>query len=142
MSSTSDTTVRPGGSDTTTEGLRVVAEAQWLESESDPERRHWLYAYRIVLSNEGERRARLVARHWIIVDSEGKRNDVRGPGVVGEHPNLAHRESYSYVSYCPLSTPWGTMEGSYTFERDDGQAFEARIARFFLAPHKPVAARR
>ena len=142
MSSTSDTTVRPGGSDTTTEGLRVVAEAQWLESESDPERRHWLYAYRIVLSNEGDRPARLRSRHWIILDADNRREDVRGPGVVGKTPRLMPGERFEYTSSCPLSTPWGTMEGSYTFERDDGQAFEARIARFFLAPHKPAAARR
>ena len=79
----------------------------------------------------------LFRSHWIILDSEGRREDVRGPGVIGEYPSLAPGESYSYISYCPLKTSWGTMEGSYTFERDDGSRFQVRIGRFFLAPSAP-----
>jgi ApaG protein len=124
-------------SDLVTDGIRVHAAAQFLPQESDPGAARYVFAYKITLSNEGETRARLLARHWIILDSEGRREDVRGPGVIGEYPSLAPGESYSYISYCPLKTSWGTMEGSYTFERDDGSRFQVRIGRFFLAPSAP-----
>jgi len=122
-------------SDVVTDGIRIQAAAQFLPEESDASKKRYVFAYKITMTNLGERRARLVARHWIIVDSEGRRNDVRGPGVVGEHPQLSHRESYSYISYCPLPTMWGTMEGSYVFERDDGARFHVRCGRFYLVPN-------
>src|SRR5262245_53171565 len=124
-------------SDMVTEGIRIQAAAQFLPQESDASTRRFVFAYKITMTNVGQRKARLLARHWIIVDSEGRREDVRGPGVVGEYPALAHGENYSYVSYCPLKTSWGTMEGSYTFERDDGSRFQVSVGRFFLVPSAP-----
>jgi len=124
-------------SDTTTEGFRVHAAAQYLPHESEPEARHHVFGYRITLTNVGAPTARLLSRHWIIVDSDGGREEVRGRGVVGEHPRLALGESYSYTSYCPLPTTWGTMEGSYTFAREDGSRFQVKVGRFFLVPSAP-----
>jgi len=91
-----------------------------------------------VIFNEGEGRAQLKTRHWIIVDAQGVRRDVEGPGVVGEYPDLAPGESYEYLSSCPLPTPWGTMQGSYLFERPDGAEFSVEIGRFFLVPSAPA----
>ena len=125
---------RPSGSDTITQGIRVQAQAQFLPSESDSERRHYVWAYRIVITNEGTARAKLKSRHWIILDADNRREDVRGGGVVGKTPTLSPGDRFEYTSGCPLRTRWGTMEGSYTFERDDGAAFEASIGRFFLVP--------
>lgn len=139
MTPVNDTKMRPGSSDTVTEGIRVQAQAQFVESESDPEHLRWFYAYRIVIRNEGSAPARLRSRHWIILDSDNRREDVRGPGVVGKTPRLAPGEQFEYVSSCPLRTAWGTMEGSYTFERDDGTSFDAAIGRFFLAPPRKPA---
>ncbi len=124
-------------SDTITEGVRVQAAAQFLPSDSDPSANNFCYAYRITIYNEGDRRARLLTRHWIIRDANGNRQDVKGPGVVGEYPDLAPNESFSYVSGCPLQTEWGTMEGSYTMEREDGDRFAVQIGRFFLVPTAP-----
>jgi ApaG protein len=124
-------------SNTITQGLRIQAAAQFLPHESDPTAARFVFAYKITMSNEGDKPARLLSRHWIILDSENRREDVRGPGVVGENPQLQPGDNYSYVSYCPLGTVWGTMEGSYTFERDDGSRFQARIGRFFLVPSAP-----
>jgi len=121
-------------SDVVTDAIRIQAAAQYLPQESDPAVDRYVFAYKITMTNVGSRRARLVARHWIILDSEGRREDVKGPGVVGEYPSLTARDSYSYISYCSLKTEWGTMEGSYTFEREDGSTFEAAIGRFFLVP--------
>lgn len=125
---------RNATSDTVTEGIRVHAVAQYLPDESDPESKRFCFAYRIRISNEGERRARLLMRHWVILDADNDRRDVRGPGVVGAHPDLAAGESHEYTSSCVLPTHWGTMEGSYTFERQDGARFEVAIGRFFLVP--------
>jgi ApaG protein len=132
MSTSKTTTARQAGSNTLTDGIRVQAQAQWIEEQSDPDNGRWFYAYRIVITNEGSTPARLLARHWIILDADNHREDVRGPGVIGKTPRLAPGQKFEYTSTCPLRTAWGTMEGSYTFERDDHSLFEAAIGRFFL----------
>ena len=137
-------------SQTTTDGIRIHAAAEFMPQEVLPREfrdpsfddegdamHSFVFRYKITMTNIGSSTARLLSRHWVIVDGEGQRQDVRGRGVVGEYPNLAAGESYSYVSYCPLPTQWGTMEGSYTFEREDGSRFEAAIGRFFLVPTAP-----
>jgi ApaG protein len=135
-------------SETTTEGIRIHAAAEYLPQESLPQdfgadgddREHYVFRYKITMTNTGTASARLLTRHWVIVDADGKREDVRGKGVVGEYPHLAPGESYSYLSFCPLPTTWGTMEGSYQFERDDGSRFAVAIGRFFLVPTAPPLA--
>ncbi len=122
------------GSNTLTHGVRVEAVAEFRPEESDPDVPVFLFSYRIVISNEGDQPAHLLSRHWIIKDSENVRRDVEGPGVVGEFPKLAPGESFEYLSSCPLPTSWGTMEGSYLFEREGGERFQVKIGRFFLAP--------
>jgi ApaG protein len=124
-----------GHSDTTTDGIRIRVAAQIQAVHSDPDRRHFVYAYRVVITNEGTERAKLMRRHWIVRDANGDIREVKGPGVVGEFPDLAPGENFEYVSGCPLQTEWGTMEGSYRMRRPDGTEFEARIGRFFLAPN-------
>jgi ApaG protein len=129
-------------SDVTTEGIRVQAAAELLEDHSDPDRLDWRYGYRITLTNVGDVRARLLSRHWVIVDSRGERREVRGEGVVGENPDLRPGESFGYQSLCPLRTEWGTMEGSYRFAREDGSEFVVRVGRFFLVPSNPPVLQR
>lgn len=124
-------------SDTTTEGIRIQAAAQYLPGDSDPDASLYAYTYRIVITNEGDARAKLMARHWVILDADGVRKVVSGPGVVGEFPDLAPGESFTYYSTCPLPTQWGTMEGAYTMKRDDGSTLNAKIGRFFLVPSAP-----
>lgn len=125
-------------SDTNTEGIRVQAAAQYLPGESKPEQAHYVYVYRIIISNEGTERAKLLTRHWVILDAHGDREDVQGPGVIGQCPDLAPGESFTYLSGCPLPTEWGTMEGTYTMEREDGDRFLAEVGRFFLVPSAPA----
>ncbi|QDU67785.1 Co2+/Mg2+ efflux protein ApaG [Engelhardtia mirabilis] len=130
-----------GHSDTTTDGIRVRVAAQYIEAQSDPERNHWVYAYRVVISNEGDVPAKLISRHWIIRDANNDVEEVRGAGVVGENPDLAPGEQFEYMSGCPLATEWGTMEGRYTMQRPGGEEFDAVVGRFFLAPNTaPIAA--
>lgn len=124
-------------SDVVTEGIRVQAAAQFVPDHSDPSRKHYQYVYRIVLTNQGQAPARLRTRHWVILDAHNERREVRGDGVVGEMPHLQPGETFHYESGCPLPTEWGTMEGSYEMERDDGERFQVAVGRFFLAPSNP-----
>jgi ApaG protein len=73
----------------------------------------------------------------VIINGNGDREDVQGPGVVGKFPSLAPGEYFEYMSFCPLDTEWGTMEGTYRMQREDGTQFDAVIGRFFLAVNAP-----
>ena len=127
-------------SDTTTDGIRVEASAHYIPKDSNPDGRQYVYGYRITITNVGTRRARLRSRHWVILDADNNSQEVRGQGVVGQFPDLAPGQRFEYTSGCPLPTKWGTMEGSYTFEREDGSLFQAAVGRFFLAPNTPRVA--
>jgi ApaG protein len=94
--------------------------------------KRYVFAYKIRISNEGASRAQLLERHWAIVDADGEHHEVRGEGVVGHQPDLAPGQAFEYSSYCPLTTPWGTMEGEYVMEGEDGERFEIGVGRFFL----------
>ena len=96
-------------SDTTTSGIRIQAEAQYLPGDSNPGLGKWVYGYHIVITNAGTGRVRLKSRHWLILDADNNRQDVRGPGVVGKFPELGPGEHFEYTSTCPLETKWGTM---------------------------------
>lgn len=124
-----------GHSDVSTDGIRVRVGALFLPEQSDPERDSYMYAYRVVLTNEGERTAKLISRRWMIVDADNEHREVRGPGVVGLQPELPPGGRFEYSSHCPLQTEWGTMEGSYLMEREDGEEFRVEVGRFMLAPN-------
>ncbi len=119
-------------SNTVTRGLRVEAAAQYLPSESDPERGRFIFIYRIRITNEGHRNVQLKSRAWLIIDAKSKREEVRGEGVVGKQPRLAPGETFEYTSYCPLRTDWGTMEGHFDFATEDGEEFQAQVGRFYM----------
>jgi ApaG protein len=98
--------------------------------------RRYVFAYTVVIANEGSEPAQLRTRHWIITDGGGKVDEVRGPGVVGQQPNLRPGENFEYTSGCVLETPRGEMRGTYQMYRPDGRMFDALIAPFLLAlPH-------
>lgn len=122
----------PQYSEAITEGVRVVAAAFYLPDQSDPDERKFLFGYNILIANQGTKPVQLVSRHWTIIDGLGRQEEVRGPGVVGQTPKLAPGQAFKYQSFCPLKTPWGTMEGTYKFRRESGETFDVRIARFFL----------
>jgi ApaG protein len=119
-------------SDTVTHNVRVIADARYVPERSHPEEGYYFFSYKITIINEGMEWVRLLSRHWIIINAHGDRDDVRGPGVIGQHPNLAPGESFEYTSFCPLNTEWGTMEGAYTMQQGDGAEFEVAIGRFIL----------
>jgi len=115
-----------------TDGIRVAVRARYSAEHSEPTQHQWFFLYTIRISNESEQPCQLISRHWIIRDATGHSEEVRGPGVIGEQPRLQPGESFEYTSGCPLPTPFGSMEGVYEMRGPDGDAFDARIARFEL----------
>lgn len=127
------TPTRTFGSNTLTRGIRVRAKPFYVADQSDPDSKKYFFAYQIIVNNESEIPAQILARHWIIIDGDGDREEVKGPGVVGETPVIQPGKSYTYTSACPLETPWGTMEGTYQMRDGNGEKFDATIGRFVLA---------
>lgn len=117
--------------------VEIRVETVYLEDESNPSEDHYVFAYTITIINTGLLGAKLLTRHWIIANQDGKTYEVQGDGVVGEQPYLKPGEAYQYSSGTMLDTPIGTMQGIYQLIADDGQYFEATIAPFTLAvPNK------
>ncbi|HET6923625.1 MAG TPA: Co2+/Mg2+ efflux protein ApaG [Anaeromyxobacteraceae bacterium] len=119
-----------------THGIRVTVKSAYRPDRSVPAQGRYLFTYTVNIANQGARPAKLVARHWIITDASGEKEEVAGQGVVGHQPHLAPGESFEYTSQCVLKTPLGAMRGTYQMLRDDGSSFQAEIAPFSLAvPH-------
>jgi ApaG protein len=115
-----------------THGIRVTVEPRYLAEESRPEEGRFFFAYTVEITNLTTERVQLKSRHWRIVDGTGAIQEVRGPGVVGKQPVLGPGESFSYTSGCPLGTPDGTMQGTYTMASASGETFNADIPAFSL----------
>src|SRR3954468_18560188 len=115
-----------------TKGIRVTVESRLVEEESSPANGRYFFAYTVEIANMSIERVQLTARYWRIVDGRGNMQGVRGPGVVGEQPVLGPGETFKYTSGCPLTTPDGTMEGTYTMVTGKGESFQAAIPAFSL----------
>ncbi len=113
--------------------IAVSAATQYLPEQSDEAAGRYVFAYTITLRNTGSLAAQLISRHWIITDSQGLVQEVRGLGVVGAQPLLQPGESFEYTSGASITTPVGTMRGSYQMLAEDGARFEAPIAEFTLS---------
>ncbi len=113
-------------------GITVRVAANFLAEQSRVTAGRWFWSYHVRIENHGDEPAQLLTRHWRITDANGRVSRVDGDGVVGEQPFLDPGQTHDYVSGCPLETPHGTMEGHYTFRRDDGTLFEAAIPFFPL----------
>ncbi len=107
--------------------------AEYVDSESDPDQKRYVFTYTVTIINQGSMPARLLARHWLITDSNGMTQEVRGDGVVGEQPYLSPGEGFRYTSGTILDTPIGSMQGSYLMRADDDTEFNAVIEPFSLA---------
>ena len=113
--------------------ISIDVETTYLDDQSEPRAQRYVFAYTITIRNEGEVPAKLLTRHWIITDANGRVQEVRGDGVVGEQPYLKPGQGFRYSSGAVLETPVGTMQGSYQMIADDGAQFDAPIAAFRLA---------
>jgi ApaG protein len=113
--------------------IDIRVQSRFLPDQSEPEAGRYVFAYTVSLRNAGATTAQLLARHWIITDGNGKIEEVRGDGVVGEQPSMRPGDGYEYSSGAVLATSVGTMRGSYLMEADDGTRFEAQIPEFVLS---------
>lgn len=113
--------------------IRVSVHSDYVPEQSHPGGARYVFAYTVTILNEGLTAAQLISRHWIITDANGKVQEVRGRGVVGEQPSLKPGESFRYTSGTVLETPVGSMHGSYEMVAEDGTRFDADIPPFSLA---------
>ena len=113
--------------------IDVSVDSTFMDSQSDEDSNRFVFAYTVTIHNTGLIPAKLMTRHWIITDSNGKKQEVKGEGVVGEQPYLRPGEAFQYTSGTMLETPVGTMHGSYQMIADDGTKFDAKINAFTLA---------
>lgn len=120
-------------SDQLSSGIDISAAVQFLDEQSDPEERRFVFAYTISITNAGEAPAQLLTRHWLITDADGRIQEVHGDGVIGEQPDIAPGATHTYSSGAIIETPVGTMEGRYGMVTGDGTHFDAVIPVFRLA---------
>ncbi len=105
---------------------------QYLPEQSQPPEGPYAFAYTVNIRNTGAVTAQLVARHWVVTNADGQREDVRGLAVVGHQPVLKPGEQFEYTSWTRLDTPHGTMRGTFFCMTEDAHAFETEVPEFAL----------
>ena len=112
--------------------IDVQVQPAYIAEQSDPVNNHYVFSYTVTIRNNGSMPAKLLTRHWVIVDGDGLTQEVKGDGVIGEQPHLQPGEGFQYTSGTFMSTPFGTMHGSYQMLSDSGEKFDASIPAFQL----------
>ena len=115
-----------------TRGIAVSVEPTYLEADSSPSNSQYLWAYRVIIENQGRETVQLLSRHWMITNARGELTEVKGSGVIGKQPFLKPGESHAYSSGAILNTPSGMMGGSYQMETESGERFDVEIPTFSL----------
>ena len=124
-------------SEAVTRSIRVSVETEYAPGRPNPAQSQWFFLYTIRLKNEGRDTVQLMSRHWIITDAMGDVKEVRGPGVVGKQPVLEPGDTFEYTSGCELTTPFGSMRGTYQMVTVSGKGdkearFDIQIPPFTL----------
>jgi ApaG protein len=115
-----------------TRNIEVVVKPRFVADRSSPENNYFFWAYTISITNNSDETVQLKTRHWRITDASGRRQEVRGAGVVGEEPVLKAGEQFEYTSGVPLQTPSGFMVGSYGMVSAGGEHFDIEVPPFSL----------
>jgi ApaG protein len=115
-----------------TRHIEVTVEPRFMPERSSVDRSQYFWSYSIVITNSGPETVQLRTRHWIITDATGRKQEIRGEGVIGEQPVLAPGESFEYTSGVPLPTASGFMTGRYQMVTADGERFEIDVPTFSL----------
>jgi len=116
-----------------THDVKIEVSPSFMAEQSDPMRSFYFFSYKVRISNLGKSPVQLLRRRWIIIDGEGKTEDVEGLGVVGLQPKITEGQSFDYSSFCPLTTPTGSMRGQYLFVDAEGSEFWVDIPEFILS---------
>ena len=116
-----------------TNQIKIHVETTYLSNESNPDDNKYYFLYTVLIKNNSKKRAKLLSRHWIIKDDNGKVQDVKGEGVIGEQPDIRPGEEFQYTSGTMIETSFGTMRGSYHMIDDEDNYFDAVIPEFVLS---------
>lgn len=112
----------------------VTSATQYIEDQSDPEQNRYVFAYTVTINNQGDMPVQLKSRYWLITDSNGKKTQVEGDGVIGQQPTIKPGRQFQYTSGAVVETPVATMEGFYVMAtKDPVTTFNAPISVFRLA---------
>ena len=114
------------------EQIKITVDSKFIPGQSNPIQKKYLFLYNVLISNESLETIQLLSRYWKITNGVGKVEEVRGPGVVGKKPIIESGKFFKYVSFCPLNTPVGFMEGHYGMVDMKGKKFNVSIERFNL----------
>jgi ApaG protein len=123
----------------TTRAILVTVQPQYLPDQSNPSKSEYVWAYKVRIENKADFTVQLRSRHWKITDGLGRKQEVKGPGVIGKTPMLRPGDVFEYTSGTPLSTPSGIMSGTYQMVSESGENFDIEIPTFSL--DTPVAQR-
>lgn len=121
----------------TTQGIRISVEAHYQALHSEPERNKYLHVYHIRIDNKNTFPVKLLTRHWVITEADGRHTTVDGEGVIGEQPAIEAGGFHAYSSYCVLSTEIGRMKGYYTLRREDTQDLIQAVIPAFILDYPP-----
>lgn len=113
--------------------IEINVETTYLSNESNPDQNKYYFLYTVLIKNNSKKNAKLLSRHWIITDDNGKIQDVKGEGVIGEQPDIKPGEEFQYTSGTMIETSLGTMKGSYQMIDDEDNYFDANIPEFVLS---------
>lgn len=117
---------------TETRDFSIKVNVVYVAQESKPDQNYHFFAYKISITNSGNSPAQLMSRYWLITDSRGHKEEVRGPGVVGVQPKIQPGQTFEYESACPLHASTGSMKGHYQFVAENGESFTVEIPEFYL----------
>ncbi len=112
--------------------ISVKVRPEYLPERSNPEASEYVFAYHVTITNTGQIAAQVIARTWNINHASGLHEKVKGLAVVGHQPLLQPGEVFEYSSGCVLTTPTGTMHGTYLCISDECERFDADIPMFVL----------
>lgn len=113
--------------------VRVHVETEYISEQSSTEEKRFVFMYTINIENMGGDSVKLLARHWVITDSNGRVETVDGEGVVGDQPIIPANETYTYNSGAILDTDVGTISGYYTMMDSGGEHFDVSVDKFVLS---------
>ena len=112
--------------------IEINVETTYLSSESNPDENKYYFLYTVLIKNNSQKKTKLLSRHWVIKDDNGKIQDVKGEGVIGEQPDINPGEEFQYTSCTMIETSLGTMKVSYHMIDDEDNYFDAAIPEFVL----------
>ncbi|MCF6297924.1 MAG: Co2+/Mg2+ efflux protein ApaG [Flavobacteriaceae bacterium] len=116
-----------------TKGIKISITSNFEERRYQHNKIYYAFSYSITIKNQSSDAVQLLSRHWNIFDSLNNIEIIEGDGVVGEKPVILPKESYTYSSYCLLTSSMGAMDGYYNMINfTSSRQFKVQIPIFQL----------